>query len=402
MIVVVGSTNRDCAQGLRHKTFYLCQFAVKTLRAAGLAACILGVIGVSNAMDRDAPIRLSATQIKAAGITVAVARPPAAGTSIATGNSLTLAGRVTIPNHRMGLVTANTSGQIQAVLINVGERVSVGSPLARLYSSSLLGMQRQYLQARTSAQLLEEKLKRDEALFEAGIIARSRLDEARSALLQAQAAAQEQRQLLKLAGVSTSDIDKLVQASDIDPVLTITSRMSGVVLEQNATPGSHVEAGTPLFTIGDTQTLWVELQATAAQLSQLKIGAAARAVGCERSGKVIAISPQLSRDAQTALVRAEFNGAAECLRPNQYAQVSINGDGARAVVSIPVPALIRSAGKDYVFVQTAAGFTLQEVTVQARQGAQAWVSDSLPAGTQVVVTGIAALRGAAGGLGPEE
>ncbi len=348
------------------------------------------------------PIRLTAAQIKTAGITVATARAPVAGAAIATGSSLTLTGRVTIPNRGIGLVTATTSGQVQAVLVNVGESVRAGSPLARLYSPEFLGMQREYLHARSAAQLGDQKLQRDEALFEAGIIAQSRLEETRSAQLQAQTSLQEQHQLLKLAGLSAADINKLTSATDITPTLTVTANITGVVLEQSAIPGSRVEPGTTLFTVGDTRTLWIELQATAAQLNQLKIGAAVKSAGCAQTGKLIAISPQLSRDAQTALVRAEFNHADNCLRPNQYAEVSINGSGNQAVVGVPVKALIRSSGKDYLFVQTPAGFTLREVAVQARQGDQAWVNNTLPAGTQVVVTGLAALRGAASGLGPEE
>jgi cobalt-zinc-cadmium efflux system membrane fusion protein len=376
-----------------------------TIHYPGVLTLLIGLVAgalPATGHTEEALIKLTATQLKTAGITVATARAPDAGAAPDTGNTLRLTGRVAVPNRGIELVTATTAGQVQAVLVNVGETVRTGTPLARLYSPELLGMQREYLHARSSAELADQKLKRDEALFQDGIISRSRLEETRNGQMQAQASLQVQQQLLKLSGMSAADISKLTNASVIDPVLTITSGLNGVVLEQSATPGGRVEPGTPLFTLGNTRTLWVELQATPAQLGQLQVGNPVTATGCQQQGKLIAISPQVSRDSQTALVRAEFTNAGNCLRPNQYAEVSINGSGdSQAAVSIPAKALVRSSGKDYVFVQTPAGFRLQEVTVLARQTEVAWVSNTLAAGTQVAVSGVAALRGAASGLGPE-
>ncbi|MGE0116016.1 MAG: efflux RND transporter periplasmic adaptor subunit [Steroidobacteraceae bacterium] len=347
-------------------------------------------------------VKLTATQLKTAGITVADAQAPDKNDAPATGNTLRLTGRVAIPNRSIELISASVAGRVQAVLVNVGETVRNGTPLARLYSPELLSLQREYLHARSAAQLSSQKLQRDESLFQDGIIAHSRLEETRNGNAQAQASLQEQRQLLKLAGLNETAINKLNSGSDINPVLTINAGMNGVVLEQSATPGARVEPGTALFQVGNTRTLWVELQATQGQVKQLAIGNSVSAPGCPQPGRLIAISPQVSRDSQTALVRAEFADAGNCLRPNQYVEVDIGTRGGNAVVSIPGSALLRSGGKDYVFVQTPNGFRLQEVSIQTRQADRVWVSNTLAAGTEVAVTGVTALRGAASGLGSEE
>ncbi len=371
-----------------------------------LLALIGGLSLSVHSQAEDMVVKLTTAQLKSAGVTVAAARAPDQHQT-ATGNTLRLTGRVAIPNRGMEMVSATTAGQVQVVLVNVGETVRVGTPLARIYSAELLSLQREYLQARSSAELSAQKLQRDESLLKDGIIAASRLQETRIADAQAQASLQEQQQLLKLAGMSDAGISKLVNASNINPVQTITASLNGVVLEQSAAPGSRVEPGSALFKLGNTQTLWVELQATQAQLGQLSVGNAASAVGCAVAGKVIAINAQVSRDSQTALVRTEFANASKCLKPNQFAEVDLHASGTtQNVVSIPAKALLRSGGKDYVFVQTAAGFRLQEVSVQSRQRIDqtesAWVNATLAVGTQVAVSGVAALRGAASGLGSEE
>ena len=360
----------------------------------------LGLSLTSLAHADDTLIKLTTTQLKTAGITVVAAT--ASDSQSTTGNTLRLTGRTSIPNRNVAQVSATISGQVQAVLVNVGEAVRAGSALVRIYSPELLQLERSYLTARSQAVVTQNKLQRDAALFKDGIIAQSRLDESRAIDQQAQAALQEQQQLLKLAGLSTKTIAALTEASQINPTLTLSAPITGLVLEQQVTPGIQVDAGTPLFQVGNTQTLWVELQAAQNQWSQLHIGNRAQVVGCQTTGKIVAISPQVSKDSQTALVRAEFTHIDACLRPNQYAEVDIAGRGDGYVVSIPSSALLRSSGKDYVFVQTDAGFKQQEVTVKARQNQQVWVSDDLPVGSKVAISGIAALRGAASGLGPEE
>lgn len=341
-------------------------------------------------------VKLTPAQIKTAGITLAQPRPAADNR---TGNTLRLTGRVSIPNRGVELVSALVAGQVQSVLVNVGETVRPGTPLARVYSADWIAQQRTYLHAVAEADMTRQKLARDEMLLQDGIIAQSRLEETRAAHAMARATLNEQQQLLKLAGLDKAQIAKLQSAAAIDTVLTVVASMHGVVLEQNVTPGTRVEPGAPLFKLANASTLWVELQASQEQVGQLRIGDPAVAVTCNKGGKIVAISPQVEVASQTALVRTEFDDAGACLRPNQYVEVDIDAKATQDVVAIPVSALVRSAGKDWVFVQTGNGFKLQPVTVQARQRDQAWIKNTLGAQAQVAVSGIAALRGAAAGLG---
>jgi RND family efflux transporter MFP subunit len=347
-------------------------------------------------------VQLTATQINTAGITTAEIRIAEAGTQLPVGNLLQLNGRVVLPNQAIELISTTVSGKIQAVLVNVGETVRPGTALLKIYSPEFLTIQREYLEAHSLARLSGNQLKRDEALYQDGIIAARRLEDARSHDLLAQATLREHRQLLKLAGMSDSAINSLTSASNMSPTITLNAQRNGAVLEQHISPGDNVEAGAALLQLGNIRTLWVELQASQAQLAQLQLGDAASINGCGKSGKLIAISPQVSRDTQTAFVRAEFTDPGTCMRPNQYVVAKITTRGTnQPMLSVPASALVRNANKDYVFVKTATGFSLQEVQVRARQADKIWLSRTLPDGTLVAVTGLAALRGAVAGLGPE-
>lgn len=364
-----------------------------------VAALSLWMATQAHAAATEVVVKLSPAQIDAAGITLA---QPHRATDGSAGNTLRLTGRVTVPNRNVELVVAAVAGHIQAVLVNVGETVRRGAPLLRVYSADWVVQQREYLHAAAQADMTRQKLQRDEMLYQEGIIALGRLEETRTAHAKAQADLNEQRQLLKLAGIGPAQIAQLQGANGIESVLTVTAPMGGVVLEQSVTPGARVEPGAPLLKLADTNTLWVELQASQTQTAQLRTGDRAVAVTCGKTGTLIAISPQVDAASQTALVVAEFPNADACLRPNQYVETDVDGTAAQDALSIPASALVRSGGRDHVFVQTPGGLQLQPVTVQARQHEVVWIESTLGTDAKVAVSGIAALRGAVAGLGMEE
>ncbi|MGD9843581.1 MAG: efflux RND transporter periplasmic adaptor subunit, partial [Steroidobacteraceae bacterium] len=279
-----------------------------------LVFSLLMTSGLASAAEFNTA-KLSETQLKSAGVTtMTVPTTPTGndGKSLAR-NNVMLSGRVTIPNSRQARVVATLAGQVQSILVNIGEPVRNGTPLLRIYSTELLGVQRDYLHARSASIVSEQKFKRDQSLYEDGIISLGRLEETRQAQQQDATNLQEQRQLLKLAGLSNVGIAKLVDATAISPMMTINSPLNGVALEQTITPGMRVSAGDELFLVADINTLWIEAQATAAQLDQLANGNIVHVSSCSKPGRVAAISPIIARDNQTGLVRIEITPVKQCL-----------------------------------------------------------------------------------------
>ncbi len=317
------------------------------------------------------------------------------------GAGIQLAGRVTVPNASIDQVLAQVAGRVESVRVNPGDRVKAGQVIARLHSGELLSQQRAYLSARAQAELASTRATRDEALFADGVIAESRLQATRADAQGAAATLREHRQLLRIAGLDEAAVQSLRSAEGMSPLLPITARRTGMVLEQAAKVGQQVEGGMPLFTIASLEVLWLELQATREQAASLAVGDRIEVPGCKAAGRLIATGVQLDAMTQTVLVRAQLQGAADCVAPNQFVQVRVLSAGGRAArVSVPAGAVVHRAGKDYIFVREAKGFEPTLVDIERYQGARAWLRNGPAAGKEVAITGVAALKGNWLGIGP--
>jgi len=348
-------------------------------------------------------ITLTPLQVERAGI--ATLRPRVAGGNAdnpQAGTQSRLSGTVMVPNSGLNLASAPMPGILQKLRVDPLQTVRAGQPLAEIYSADYLTLQQGYLDAMSAAQVADARATRDESLFKDGIIAASRLEETRAQKVRADAMYEEHRQSLVIAGLSPQAIDRLKTAANLDPVLVVTARISGSILEQLATPGQRLEAGAPLFRIAESSRLWIELHATATEAALVRPGDAVTVAGCDKPGRIASASQHLSNTNQSITLRAEFDSPGACLKPNQFVQATVtSGALAAGTLGIPTSAVIRSGGQDYVFIRDGSGFRATPIDIAARGGDLVWAKASFPATTEIVTQGVATLRGAWIGLGPE-
>lgn len=363
------------------------------LRVAPLAlACGAAAAGEPVIVLDDA--RMATAGVK---FTAAIAPNPA------DGGSLLLNGRVVVPNSGMEVVLAPVDGRIESLLVNPGQQVRAGQVLARIHSAELLSMQRDLIAARARAETASVRARRDEELHAEGIIARNRVEESRTLRTESDADLREHQQLLQLAGMSADAVEQLRSAADIGPLLTLTARRDGHVMQQLAGPGEAVQAGMPLLRLARLDPLWIELQATREQAQRIHDGDSARVSGCDATGRVIAASLQLGEQSQTITVRVEFARPGRCVTPNQLVQASVTPRArADAMVQVPAASIVRQLGKDHVFVRTPAGVEVREVEVERRTAASAWIRGPVKVGDAIASEGIAALKGSWQGFGAAE
>ena len=228
-------------------------------------------------------------------------------------------GTVLLPVQQSEVVSMPLAGVVQAVLVSPMSVVKAGQPVARILSPQLADMQREWRTASSQARLARAKAQRDDELFKDGIIAEQRRHESMAQAEMAELAEQERRQALKLAGVA----DKQLQDSrePLSPALDIAAPTGGTVLEQIASPGQRLEAGSPLMRLGRADKLAIEFQASAQQLADLRVGDVLSVEGCNKPARVTAVSPQLSSATQNLMARAELIAAENCLRINQYVRL---------------------------------------------------------------------------------
>ncbi|MDB5798917.1 MAG: HlyD family efflux transporter periplasmic adaptor subunit [Paucimonas sp.] len=341
-------------------------------------------------------IRIDDERLRRAGI--AFSQVQAAQSSP---EQLRLAGIAVLPANALEVVSAPAAGVVQAVLVQPLQAIAAGAVVLRLHSPQVLEWQRDYLQGRSQLALASDKLARDQALFNEGIIARSRIEETRSAHLQAQAALQERRQLLRLAGIGAGALERITSASALTPEINVVARSAGTVIELPVLPGQRVDAGAPLLKLARSGDLLLELQASRDQAARIAAGNTVRVAGCERAGRVTASSSQVNAANQSVTVRVAMPSASACLRPNQHVEADVTVAAAREGASVPASALLRHQGRDYVMLREAGGVRPVAVTAGQRSGDSISVQGALPPKASVAVQGTAVLKGIWTGFGAD-
>lgn len=339
-----------------------------------------------------AQVTLTPGQIAKAGIATTSV------TALAGGGDIRLPAQVVVPPGQIEVIAASLPTMISAVKVAYGETVKKGQVLLRLQGGQLLEAQRDLATAQAQAQLATERRQRDEALFADGIIAQGRLSEARANEVQARALYAEKRGLLRQAGASSPGKDGTFSGT-----AELRAPFDAVVLEANAQPGQRVDAQTSLLKLGRLAPLWLEMQASQNQASQLAPGDLVAVPGCTAPARIALIAPHLQAASQSLLIRAELAQPAGCVKPFQYVQVTVSPGRAPAggTLQAPIAAIARHEGKAWVFVATPEGFRPVGVEVLEESAATVTVTGDIPVGASIATKGVSAIKSVWLGLGSE-
>jgi cobalt-zinc-cadmium efflux system membrane fusion protein len=349
-----------------------------------LLAGILAHTGVALAEDI---VPMDAQQIEGLGIEVASPIVEVASVGIA------VPARVMIPPAQVQVISAPVSGLVSHMALAVGEPVAAGDVVAVMESAELVTIQRDYLRARTALRLAQQRRDRDRLLFKEGIIAESRLQVAEAEYQEKRADVDEGRRLLTLGGMDDAAIKALETSTTLTPRLEVKAASAGSVLERMETAGGRVEAQAPLYRTAKLDPLWLELTLPQERLAEVSVGTSITVPDSQVEARVIHVGRVIDPDSQGVLVRAEVTAGAERLLPGQYVNVRARQAGAGAV-SVPVGAVVRSAGETFVFVRAPQGFVVRPVTTAGRAGERIWVAEGLTASDRIAVKGAAALKAA--------
>ena len=373
------------------------------IRRTVMLTALLGAF--SHAQADQGVLHVSAAQQQQLGIQVQSLSVPAADTRSAPG--LRLSGQVISPRNAQTIVSPLLSGHVQEVRVSAMQAVRQGQVLATMISPEAMSLQREYLQLAIQAKLAREKKERDESLFQDGIIARSRVEESRALLIQAEAGARERQQTLKAAGFPDAALKQLVQQQQIQPALAIIANSSGTLTELHLKPGQKIDAGMPVATISKNGAFWVEFQVAAGLAAQIKSGDQIRVAACQDALRVTAVATHVQTETQNRIVRAEQSKPESCLQLNQFVEGRLESAQIPAAsFALPRSAIIQLQGKSWIFIRQPQGYLPVAVNIVQQQGEQSWIravqEKQLAAGVQVVVKGISGLKGLMLGMGGEQ
>lgn len=201
------------------------------------------------------------------------------------------------------------------------------------------------------------------------------------------------RQRMRLAGMTDAQIRAVDAGGKLQPRVTISAPVGGVVSELSVREGMTVAAGAPLFRINGLGTVWVNAEVPEAAAAQVRPGSAVEArtpsaPGTVLKGRVSAILPEVDPATRTLRARIELENPGQRLVPGMFATVRFMPAAGTDTLLVPTEALIRTGQRSLVMVALGEGrFAPVEVEPGGEGDGKTEIRRGLAAGQKVVVSG---------------
>ncbi|MEM1263576.1 MAG: efflux RND transporter periplasmic adaptor subunit [Pseudomonadota bacterium] len=284
------------------------------------------------------------------------------------------AGTATLEAFEEATVVAKVGGEIAAILVEEGDVVKTGQPLARL-DGDRLRLQRD--QARANLAKAERDYRRNIELHEKGLIAAGAFEAIKY------------------------DLDALQAAYDLAELeygySVIRAPIAGVVANRFIKTGNTIAVNTAAFHIANLEPLIAEMFVPEREFGKLAPGQAVVASidalsNQQFSGTVARISPLV--DAATGTFKATIEMAADknVLKPGMFARLNVVYDTRADALLIPRNAIVETEVGDSVFVVNGGKVKRHVVRTGFVWGEDIEVVDGLNSGDQIVTLGLSGLR----------
>ena len=175
--------------------------------------------------------------------------------------------------------------------------------------------------------------------------------------------------------------------------VTLTAPITGVVSELGAREGQAAPAGTLLFRINGTATVWVEASVPQGASANIEVGTPAEVIVDSRPGqtfhgRVDALLPQVDLASRTQRARIVVENPRGELASGQFAQVIFHPSSGAEVPLVPSEALIGSGAQQRLILLGADDrFHPALVRIGRSSNGMTEILDGLQGGERVVVSG---------------
>ncbi|MFQ5720521.1 MAG: efflux RND transporter periplasmic adaptor subunit [Acidobacteriota bacterium] len=235
----------------------------------------------------------------------------------------------TLRADKRATVTARSSGIIEAILVEEGDNVTAGQPLARLEDDEqVIDLAR----ARATRTTLEREFARAEVLHSQGLISDEDHDTARREF---------------------DDADHAAALADLELArMVIRAPFAGVVLARHLDTGASIASGTPVFDVADLTPLYADVAIPERHVLALRTGQAVRltadAAGRSLDAVIDRIAPAV--DPSTGTVKVTLSVAhPEGIRPGAFVRADIVTDTHDDALVVSRPALVAEGNRWHLY-----------------------------------------------------
>ncbi|MBA3965400.1 MAG: efflux RND transporter periplasmic adaptor subunit [Nitrospirales bacterium] len=314
-----------------------------------------------------------------------------------TPHSVSAPGNVALDLAYVAKVSSRIPGQVDKIMVQLGNRVKKDQPLAAVESMRLDELVQEYLVAKSKVDVASSNFKRTKQLQAENIISQRRFLEDRGQHIEAQAVYQHVREKLLNMGLSEQELQQLEHGSHLEGhKYILRAPLSGTVVSQHIVLGQGVAAGEEFFEIVDTSRVWVFANLPIEQARRFQEGDQGEVLprgGEPITARLTYIAPVADATTRTIRVRFDVENPKGRLKPNEYVEVRLI-DQQNPALSIPLSALTMVDGVRGVFVQRDTGYDFVFVETGQEGGGLVEVKQGLKLGDHVVTEGVFDLKNA--------
>lgn len=321
--------------------------------------------------DQDGPagtVSIDPVTVQNIGVRTAIARRQTLAREIHT------VGRVDYDEQRIARLHPKTQGWIEELRIGTtGAAIEDDEILLSIYAPQLVSSQQEYLLALRNFETLSTSPFEDVRSGAASLVETS-------------------LERLRLLDVPEHQLKMLTDTREATKLLHIHSPVKGIVINVGAREGQFVTPQSELYMIADLSRVWVFVDIFEEELPWVDVGdeVEMRVTGVPGTifrGRLTYIYPYAESQTRTIKARLEFDNSELLLKPDMFADVTIQASPQENTIVVPSEAVVRSGLREQVFLVRAPGkFEPREVEVGLSGGGQTEIRSGVEAGDQVVVS----------------
>jgi len=276
-------------------------------------------------------------------------------------------GRVTYDEKRVYHIHTKIDGWVEKLYFDfTGQKVKKGDKLLEFYSPKLISAEEEFLLARSMAERMRE-------------VRRTSLVDL-------------SKRRLELWDVPEAQIKELEETGKVKRTLHILSPVTGIIVDKPVVEGMYVRPGRNLYTIADISRVWVYADIYEYELPWIKLGQGVEMTlasypGEVFHGKVSFVYPFVEPKTRTIRVRIAFDNPEFKLKPDMYADVSLNSVIDKHAIAVPREAVLLSGKRSLVVLSLGNGkFMPHDVVLGAETEDYYEVRSGLKSGDVVVTS----------------
>jgi len=285
-------------------------------------------------------------------------------------------------------ISAKLAGRIEEVMVQEGQQVKAGDPLARLESTELANSVRTAQDAVSKAQVNYDIAVKDynryQTLFDQGAASAQTLDSAEGKKRIAQAD-------LSSAASNQSSAEQQYAYG------VITAPVDGVVANVTVTVGQVVSPGAALMIVQDISQVYAVVNVEQKDLGLIKQGQSAEVTVDTYADKVFAgtvemINPEAGSSNRMFRTKVKVDNTDGALKSGMFSKIQLATGDAVQILTIPQAAIIQKQGIYYVFTIENDKVTRHQVEIGNVMGDSIEIKSGLQPGDKLAVSNVSQLK----------